>query len=364
MTASVVNRVLKPYGKGARPVTMPLGAYHFFAGNLVSQLAASPGSLCPAGTALSGAAIGVMTHEQDNSGGSAGDLRGQMLTDGIFIFQNSSGDPCAETTAFGALVYCENDYIVSKTNGGAQFAAGYFVGMEPDGNVRVYISPRALQPADLTTLATSAGAGDIGILDAGGFTAATTVEGALAEIYQQVETTHKQVNIPLMSAIDIATGAPLAAFADAEGATPGTEFTNSKGVSVRWNDHATPGAIAVTVPMPQDLDDTAVVTFCALVSKTGATSGDATKLTVGAFEQAVGALNDADTDFGGDTSAVVGNATAKTVSKVTLTLAAADVHAAPEAMTFTIKPKAGTLGTDDLCLHAAWLEYKGKLLTT
>ena len=32
------------------------------------------------------------------------------------------------------------------------------------------------------------------------------------------------------------------------------------------------------------------------------------------------------------------------------------------AMTFSIKPKAGTLGTDDAFLHAAWLEYTPKLL--
>ena len=158
--------------------------------------------------------------------------------------------------------------------------------------------------------------------------------------------------------------APLVVFADGNFTVPGTEFTNSKTRAVRWNNHATPTALVCNVAMPQDLDDTALITFHALVSKTGATVGDATKLTVGAFEHIVGAAHDADVDFGGDTSAVVGDAAAKTVTEVILTLAAADVHPAPSSICFTIKPKAGTLGTDDLLLHSAWLEYKPQLLTS
>lgn len=165
------------------------------------------------------------------------------------------------------------------------------------------------------------------------------------------------VPLPIMSAIDIATGALLAVFADGASTTPGTQFTNSKAAVVRWNNHATPGAIAVTVPWPEDLDAGVNVTFHANVSKIGATVGDATALTVGAFEQIPGALHDADADFGGDTTAVTGDAASKTVTELTLTLAHANVTAPPGSVTFTIKPKAGTLGTDDFLLHAAWLEY-------
>jgi hypothetical protein len=206
-------------------------------------------------------------------------------------------------------------------------------------------------------------AANTSIADAGTFTAETTVEGALQEVYQHIKSAQAQVSIPIASALLTATGAPLAAFADGASATPGLEFSNSKVPSVRWNNHATPGAIGVTVPMPQDLDDTAAVVFHALVSKSGATVGDATKLTVAAYEVAVDALHDADTNFGGDTGAVTGNATAKTVIELTLTLAASDIGPAPTALALTIKPKDGTLGTDDFFLHAAWLEYTRKVLT-
>lgn len=162
-------------------------------------------------------------------------------------------------------------------------------------------------------------------------------------------------------ALDIATGALLAVFADGASTTPGTQFTDSKTAGVRWNNHATPGAIAENFSIPLDLDPSKPLLFKARVSKVGATVGDATKLTVGAFFHVPGALHDADVDFGGDSSAIAAPAAAsKTLQDVSLTFAAADLTAAPSGVCVTIKPKAGTLGTDDLILHEAWLEYSRK----
>ncbi len=367
MSNSTVNLPIFPVGKGGRAANLPVDAgSHIYAGTLVSQLDATS-MLVPGSTALSGPAIGISTHEQDATSGSDGDKRCIVITDVVVALKNAAAPhACSEAVAFGAVVYMQDDHTISAdSNTGAYFAAGTFVGMEEDGRVRVYIPMRRADTDPLESdLSTTAGAGLVGILDAGTFTSATTVEGALAEIYQGMQSIQKQVNIPLLGSIDATTGTAMIAFVDGAYTVPGTEFTNSKTCAVRWNNHATPTALVVNVAMPQDLDDTAVVTFHALVSKVGATSGDATKLTVGAFEHTVAALHDADTDFGGDTSAVVGNATSKTVTEVTLTLAAADVHATPSSMCFTIKPKAGTLGTDDLLLHSAWLEYKGKILTS
>jgi hypothetical protein len=196
--------------------------------------------------------------------------------------------------------------------------------------------------------------------DAGDYDAVVTTEGGaldqLAQRLRDVETETLMIPIPIFSGLLAATGAPMAVFADGASSVPGVQVTNSKVDSVRWNNHATPGAISVTVDMPPDLNDTVDVTFKALVSKIGATSGDATKLTVGAFQQTLGALHDAGSDFGGDTTAVTGNATSKTVQEVSLTLAHANIAASPSSITFTIKPKDGTLGTDDFCLHSARLE--------
>ncbi len=365
MTASLVNRVVKPYGKGARKVVLPVGVYHIFAGNMVSQLAATPGNLCPAATALSGAAIGVAVHEQDNSGGTTGDKRCEIETDGIFVFANSVGDPCAETTAFGALVYCENDYTISKTNGGAQFAAGYFVGMEPDGNVRVYISLRALQPADLTTLATSAGAADVGILDAGNFTAATTVEGALAELYRNVETATASFNVPLTSFV-LAAGTPLAAYSAGNTGVPGFNLVNSEAICIDWNNYPSNAGVTIWAQcaLPADLDDAATVIVQCLTSKTGATTGDTGKLTFAGYILSVGDLNNADTAFTADMAGMTATATTGTTAEQTYTIAAADVPSGARTLTFSLTPKSGTLETDDILLHSVRIQYTRKLQTT
>jgi len=163
------------------------------------------------------------------------------------------------------------------------------------------------------------------------------------------------------SALDIATGAKMAVFANGASTTPGTQFTDSKTSAVRWNNDAAPGAIAMNVAVPIDLDTSKPAVVHALVSKVGATVGDATKLTIGAFNHVVGALHDADVDFGGDSSAIgAPSAASKTISELTLTLAAADLAAAPAGMCLTVKPKAGTLGTDDFVLHELWIEYAKK----
>jgi hypothetical protein len=361
MSNTTKNLVRHPFGKDGRDILLPVdGGSHIYEGSLVSQLSATA-MLVPGSTASSGNAVGVAVHEIDNTSGSDGDKRCRVEYDRIFEFANgSTTDACSEATPLFSVVYMGDDHTIFDNDGGGSLkAAGRFCGMSEDGKVRVFVGAAIADLGDAL-----ADAVDVAIADAGTFTAQTTVEGATQEIYQHLESVQKQVNIPITAALEVATGALLTVFADGASSVPGTQLTDSKAVSVRWNNHATPAAIAITVAMPQELDDAANVVFHALVSKIGATVGDATKLTVGAFEQTVGALHDADTDFGGDTDAVVGNATSKTVTELTLTLALADIHATPSAITFTIKPKAGTLGTDDFCLHAAWLEYKGKLLTS
>ncbi len=365
MTASIVNRVLRPYGLGARPVVLPVGAYHLYSGNMVSQLAASPGSLCPAGTASSGMAIGVVTHEQDNSGGSIGDLRAAIVTDGIFLFANSSGDPCGETTAFGSVVYCENDYTISKTNGGSQFAAGYFVGMEPDGLVRVYFSLRALNPADLATLAASGGAALVGIADAGLFTAATTVEAALQELYQNVETANASFSVPLSSFV-LAAGTPLAAYSAGNTGVPGFNLVNSEAICIDWNNYPSNAGVTIwgQVAFPLDLDDTKTVVVQCLTSKTGATSGDTGILTFAGYILSVGDINNADTVFTADMAGMVATATAGTTAEQSYTIGASDVPVGARTLTFSLTPKTGTLETDDILLHSVRIKYTRKLQTS
>lgn len=162
----------------------------------------------------------------------------------------------------------------------------------------------------------------------------------------------------------LAAGTPLAAFADNASSQPGITLANSKAKAVRWNNNATQVAVWYSVPMPQNLDDAKDLVVHFLVSKSGATLADVTKITFSGFFQTVGALHDADSDVGGDTGAVTGDATAKTVSELTYTIAAADVPPSPSVLSFSIKPKDGTLGTDDFLCMGIWFEFVPALLTT
>lgn len=173
-------------------------------------------------------------------------------------------------------------------------------------------------------------------------------------------TEQKFINLPLGSFF-LAAGTALAAFADGASPTPGYALDNSEAGGIRWNNHATPAAIFATVPLPSDLkrvsNVSADIIVHVLASKTGATVGDAVTFTVGAFFQTVGALHDADANAGGASGAMVGNAATKTVQKVTRTIAGADVPAPPAVLTLSVKPTDGLLGTDDVTIHAIWLEY-------
>lgn len=201
------------------------------------------------------------------------------------------------------------------------------------------------------------------IADAGNFTAKTNVEDALQEIYQDLESAQKVLPIPLMAAI-VAAGTPMAAFANNTASNPGITLDNSKAVAIRWNNNATQAPIWMNIIKPLDMDVTKAATIVVLASKSGATVGDATTFDVGIYEQTPGALEDAGSNLGGTTSALVGNATAKTVSRLTLTVAANTLAAPPGALSISIQPTNGTLGTDDAVLNGFYLVYQRKLLTS
>jgi hypothetical protein len=204
------------------------------------------------------------------------------------------------------------------------------------------------------------------IADAGGFTGQTTVEGALQEIYQDLKTGKLLVPVRLFNGI-LAAGTPLATFADSATSDPGTTLANAKAVGVRWNNAAVQIAVwAPPIEIPYEVDVDVGATLRILCSKTGATLADATTFTITAFAQTVGQLHDADAGFGGTSSAIVGDAVAKTVQQSTLALAPQDLAAlaAPAGLSMSIKPSDGTLTLDDIILHVAFIEFKRKLRTS
>lgn len=304
---------------------------------------------------------GIAMHRADNSLGAAGDITVTLRRRGLVKATLATPITIANVGDDVFLVDDESvDLVANVTNA---IFAGVIAQYLDTTHAMIDIEP-AIRQADVAThiADTSAAhaASAIAVADTGGFTAATTAEAALAEIYQHLKSAKGIIPIPTPVFTDA--GAALAAFSNGDSTVPGYCVT-AKGLGIRWNNHATPGAVGSKVIVPPDADVTANMVLHILAAKTGATIGDATKFTVGAFNNDVGAAYDADDTFGGDTDAMVGNATAKNVQEVTLALALANLTAYPAAIELTMKPKDGTLGTDDVILLAAWIEYKKKLLT-
>lgn len=169
------------------------------------------------------------------------------------------------------------------------------------------------------------------------------------------------IHLPLGACVLGSTGAPLATFTSEDQPSMGPQLTNSEGITLRWNNHGTPGTVGCSFVWPADVNLAVAATAYFDVSKSGATVGDATTITFAVYNHIVAALLDADTNYGGATGALVGNATAKTVTRLSRALALADLPAAvPATSTILFGPTAGTLGTDDLVMHGAFILYQKK----
>jgi hypothetical protein len=219
--------------------------------------------------------------------------------------------------------------------------------------------------ADYAAVTNGNGASKIGVEDSGTFTTAADVEACLAEIYQGLITATATLAIESGAGCMIAAGTPLAAFADNAASNPGVTLADSKAMAIRWNNNGTQAAVWTKFVMPADMDITEDAVLHFLVSKSGATNdaGNTTTIDAALYNQVGAALHDAETDFGGTSSALVPDATAKTISNLTLTLTAADL-AAGAGVSMSFKPTDGTLDTDDLMMHAIYMTYTKKIPTS
>lgn len=175
-------------------------------------------------------------------------------------------------------------------------------------------------------------------------------------------TTNALIRVPLTS-LTKSDATPIGKFADGADTTFGLNIADSEALCVRWNNHATPGTALCQVELPYDLDDAGPINLEFVASKSGATLGDATTLTIAAYIITVGDLHDADTNCGGVTNALVGDATAKTTALLSRTIAAGDVPVGARSLTMSITPTAGKLGTDDLLIHSIGVRYTKKIMT-
>lgn len=150
MANATANLPRFPYGKEGRSILRDVDAgTHIYAGTMLAELNAT-GKLVPGTTAGSGPCVGVSEHEVDASADTTdGTHRAMFDTDCVYCFANGQGtDAVSETTAIGSPLYMVDDHTVADNDAtGTRQLAGLFRGMEPDGKVRVFISP------DHTTLA-------------------------------------------------------------------------------------------------------------------------------------------------------------------------------------------------------------------
>jgi hypothetical protein len=306
--------------------------------------------------------VGVAREYVDNSGGSDGDENVTVRRRGVF--KATMGNSVTQANV-GDSVFLSDDQTLDLTaDVSNNIYAGIIAGYIDSTHVWVDIEPAVRQADVATHIADSSGAhaaSAISITDSGTFTSKSDVEAALQEIYQHITTAKGIIDISMPTILN--DGTALAQFSNGASATPGY-CTTAEGMGIRWNNHATPTPVATKVMVPPDMNAESDAVVNILAAKVGATAGDATKFTIQAFNNDVGELYDADADFGGDTDAMTGDATSKTVQHVSLTLANADLIAYPAAIELTIQPKDGTIETDDVILLKAWIEYQRKILTS
>lgn len=198
-------------------------------------------------------------------------------------------------------------------------------------------------------------AANTSIADAGGFTATTTVEAALAEIYQGLISSHGFIPVPLMSLREAASmavgniaanGGLLASdttpiLQPINGATDGCQ-------EILWA--ASNNDVLITeVALPPDLDPAGGLVIHTRIKSAGTTN--AVGFTISCW------VNE------GDTKVDISSGTNQTASwaEKTATLTAADVPAGAQTLTIALTPVAHT--TDIMHMSALWIEYKTKIKT-
>lgn len=290
-------------------------------------------------------AVGVAASTIDNrtaapSGGAA-DAIDVEVEYGVFGFAVTGTAPEPGQVLF----VVDNQTVSTDSDSGARGIAGFCTEYR-DSVAYVYMGPHV---AGTIVIAASE---------------ASQLDTAQADIDDlQAHVLSDETVIPLdLGSFLISGTTPLAAFADGASATPGWALDDSEAQGIRWNNNGTHTPIVRSVMLPVDLDDAADIVVHVAASKTGATDADDTTFTIAAYFQTIGALRDADANAGGATSAMVGTATSKTVQEVTRTIAAADVPAGPCVLTLSIQPTSAVLATDDVTIHAIWLEYTPQLL--
>ena len=348
-----------------------------------------PGALCavdttgycrPARTSTTDAVVGYAKKNPRAATGLytstvAGDTYVEVAA-GVIELNNSASSDEITITEIWDYCYVVDDQTVAKTDGtSTRVRAGRVVGLTGAGVlVLVGLAMTAIDSVTLTgaetltnkvlttpTIADMTNATHDHADAAGGgatLTSSTLVTPTIASCVNVAAIADYKgtIDIPLATFFD-ADGDPIVKFVDASAATFGLNLADSKNLNMRWNNDGTPGTMLGEFTVPADADVTKDILLKFMCSKSGATIGDATTIDVEAFNQVNGALHDADSDYGSTSDALTGDATAKTLDVIFVTLAAAGLPAAGSKVTISVTPHAGLLGTDDLLISRIWGEY-------
>lgn len=242
--------------------------------------------------------------------------------------------------ARGTVLYGAADGKVSDASSGSAQGVAVEVGAD---NAHIEV---VLFNVKSTTAAT------VSVADSGGFTDETTVEAALAEIYQHLLSAQKTIPVPL-AAIIMEDGTAL----DKQATTVAgfAQLSDKEQVILIPVDCTAGEALGFSVPVPQELDDSEDITVHVLAGKDA--DLDALTLDCEVYPVAAGDVGNADIQ---DTAA---QTITEAASELVFTCGAAGVLAAPGALT-VILTLGGTNDGDAVHIFGAWIEYTAKALAS
>lgn len=285
-------------------------------------------------------------------------MRRQTVHDGSGVIEEVPG--YGITRAYGTAVPT-----------GAGYAPGcLFIKITGSAGDVIHVNNGTVTSASFSAIPTAGttGAADVGIADAGSFTANTTVEAALQEIFQHLISTGVTVPLPIQDFRSVSTSKDVGTTAAGAGngtgsgvmasnSTPALQATaTTEHLGITWVTGDVV-QIAIGITLPEDIDDTQDAYVDLYVQAN--TTDQAPTFTVetswiSANASGVGTLGSLVTD----TATAV---TSTGVQELTATIASGDVPAGAVALTLGLVP--ATHGTSEFILYGARLRYKGKLRT-
>ncbi len=246
-----------------------------------------------------------------------------------------------EALAKGAVLYGAAAGKVKDTSAGSAIG----IALEEataDGDI--------IEVVDFTVMSTTAAT--VSVADTGGFTSAATVEAALAEIYQDLVTAQATITVPL-GAITQEDGTALTKQATT---VAGYSQLGNKETVIDIPVNCSAGeALGFSIPVPQDLDNTADITVHVLAGK--AADLDTLTLDCEVYPSAAGDVGNADIQ---DTAA---QAITAAVSELVFTCGADGVLAAPGTLSVVLT-LGGTNDGDAVYIYGAWIEYTKAILAS